>query len=104
MLQTVKSLNRDHSMSAWLFILYLDSCLQGVKQIDMGVKVADLNVNCLLYADDAVLIALSECELQALVTTLKEGCENNDLSLNKNKTKVLVFERDEVRTECQCKL
>ena len=78
LLQTVKSLYRDHSacvrveagispwfhiqsgikpaMSAWLFNLYLDSCLQGVKQSDMRVKVGDLNVNCLLYAGDAVLI------------------------------------------------
>ena len=67
----------------------------------MGVKVGDLNVNCLLYADDAVFIASSECELQALVTTLKEGCEYNGLSLNTNKTKVLIFERDEERTECK---
>ena len=67
----------------------------------MGVKVGDLNVNCLLYADDAVLIASSECELRALVTTLKEGCEYNGLSLNANKTKVLIFERDEERTECR---
>ena len=66
----------------------------------MGVKVGDLNVNCLLYADDAVLIASSECELQVLVSTLKEVYENN-LSLNTKKTKVLVFERDEERTECK---
>ena len=38
-------------MSACLFNLYLDSCLQGMKQSDMGVKVGDLSVNCLLYAD-----------------------------------------------------
>ena len=48
-----------------------------------------------------VLIASSECELQALVTTLKEECENNGLSLNTNKTKVLVFERDQERTGCK---
>ena len=46
-----------------------------------------------------MLIASSEYELQALVTTLKEGCENNGLSLNTNKTKVLVFERNEEITE-----
>ena len=87
LLQAVKSLYRDHSacvrvgagmspwleiqlsvkqgcaMSAWLLYLYLDSCLQGVKQSDMGVKVSDLNVNCLLYADDAVIIVSSEGEL-----------------------------------------
>ena len=53
----------------------------------MGVKVS---VNCLLYADDAVLIASSECELQALFITLKEGCENKGLSLNANNTKILI--------------
>ena len=74
------------AISAWLFNLYLDSCFQGVKQSDMGVKVGDLNVNCLLYADDAVLIASFEFEMQALVSTLKEGCENNGLSLNTKKT------------------
>ena len=61
----------------------------------MGVKVDDLNVNCLLYANNAVLIASSECELQALVTSLKEGCECNGRSLNVNKTKALVFKRVE---------
>ena len=42
----------------------------------MGLEVGDLSVNCLLYADDAVLIVSSECELQALVTTLNKRCEN----------------------------
>ena len=86
-------------MSAWLFDLYIDCCLQGMKQSAMRVKVGDLRVKCLLYADDAVLIASSECELQALVTTLKEGCENNSLNLNASKTKVLLFERNEENSE-----
>ena len=73
----------------------MDSGLQRVKQSDIGVKIGDLNVNCLLYADDAVLIASSACELQALVTTIKKGCESNDLSLNTSKIKVLVFKRNE---------
>ena len=74
-------------------------CLQRMKQNDMGMKVSDLNVNC-LYADDAALIASSEYELQALVTTLKEGCKNNSLSLDASKMKVLVFEKHEERTDC----
>ena len=39
--------------------------------------------------------------MQALVTTLKEGCENNGLSLNVNITMVLVYEINEERTECK---
>ncbi|CAG4954309.1 unnamed protein product [Parnassius apollo] len=61
----------------------------------------DIKVNCLLYADDAVLIAPSEAELQALVTCMKEECEIKGLRLNANKTKVLVFEKDEERTKCE---
>ena len=68
----------------------------------MGLKVGDLNVDCLLYADDAVLNASSVCELQALVTILKEGCENNGVRLTANKLKVIVFERIEEKTD-QCK-
>ena len=72
--------------------LYLDSCLSPrSEKNDMGGKVGNLNVNCLLYA---VLIALSKCEWHAFVTTRKEECENNGLSLSVNKTKVLVFERN----------
>ena len=67
----------------------------------MEVKVGDLSVNCLLYADNTLLILSSQCELQAFVTTLKGGYENNGLSLNANKTRVLIFERNEERTECK---
>ncbi|CAK1596166.1 unnamed protein product [Parnassius mnemosyne] len=70
-----------------------DSCL--------GLKLGDIKVNCLLYADDAVLIAPSEAELQALVTCMKEECEMKGLRLNANKTKILVFESDEERTKCE---
>ena len=47
------------------------------------------------------IIASLECELQALVTTLKERFENNGLSLNVNKANVLVFERNDETTECK---
>ena len=53
---------RHVSLVVRIVYLYLDRCLQGVKQSDM--KVGDLNVHCLLNADDAVLIGSSECELK----------------------------------------
>ena len=56
-----------------------------MKQSDTGVKEVDININCLLYADDAVLVVSTERELQASVTTLKEECENNGLGVNESK-------------------
>ena len=48
-----------------------------------------------------MLIALSECGLQTLVTTLRE---NNELSLNARKRKVVVFERNKERMGCKINL
>ena len=50
-----------------------------------------------------MLIASSEYELQALLTTFRvggEGCQNNGLSLNANKTKVL----KEMKKECNIRV
>ena len=58
-----------------------------------------MSVNCLLYAYDAALIVSPESEFQALVTALKEVRENNGLSLNDSKTKILIFERNEEKVE-----
>ena len=95
----------------YFFVYNGHECLQGLKQSAVctffhsleGVEIGDLNVNCLLYADKAVLISSSDCELQASVTTLKKGCENNGLSLNnETKTKVQnLFESNEERKECK---
>ncbi|KAJ0173828.1 hypothetical protein K1T71_010977 [Dendrolimus kikuchii] len=39
-------------LSALLFILYLDDCLQRIRLMDVGVRMSDLVVSTLLYADD----------------------------------------------------
>ena len=84
-------------LSARLFILYLDSCLQRMKAANVGLRMGDLVVSCLLYADDAVLLAESPSQLQTLVTMMKDDCKLRGLQLNAKKTKVMVFEREETR-------
>lgn len=51
----------------------------------------DLKENCVLYADDAMLIASLQCKLQALNTILKDEYEIYDLRLIASKTKVVVY-------------
>ncbi|KAJ0183432.1 hypothetical protein K1T71_001408 [Dendrolimus kikuchii] len=88
-------------LSALLFILYLDDCLQRIRLMDVGVRMSDLVVSTLLYADDAVLLAESPSELQTLVTMMKDDCQARGLHLNAKKTKVMVFEREETRTNAR---
>ncbi|KAJ0170605.1 hypothetical protein K1T71_013976 [Dendrolimus kikuchii] len=94
-------LPRGRVLSALLFILYLDDCLQRIRLMDVGVRMSDLVVSTLLYADDAVLLAESPSELQTVVTMMKDDCQARGLHLNAKKTKVMVFEREETRTNAR---
>ncbi len=51
----------------------------------------------ILYADDTVILAESEKELQQQLDALHEYCIENKLSVNATKTKVMVFARSKAR-------
>ena len=47
-----------------------------------GIKIARRNINILRYADDTILMAESEEELESLLMWVKEGSEKTGLKLN----------------------
>lgn len=47
----------------------------------------------LLYADDTVLLALTKSGLRELISKFQVYCHSNDLVINANKTKIMVFSR-----------
>ena len=51
-------------------------------------------VKVLLYADDLIILAESEVELQAIINSLYNYCNNWSLNINLNKSKVVVFRQD----------
>ncbi len=50
-------------------------------------------LNSILFADDTVLIAENENDLQKLVTVFDSVCKKRKLKVNVNKSKVMVCER-----------
>ena len=54
-----------------------------------GIKIAGKNINNLRYADDIVLISVSEEELRSLLMKVKEEDEKVGLKLNIQKTKIM---------------
>ena len=54
-----------------------------------GIKIAGRNINNLRYADDIVLIAVSEEELRSFLMKVKEESEKVGLKLNIQKTKIM---------------
>ena len=52
---------------------------------------SDKSINCLLYADDLVIFSRSAKSLQIILNKLEPFCENADLSVNLDKTKIMIF-------------
>ena len=61
----------------------------GLKETQVGIKIARRNINNLRYADDTTLMAKSEEELKSLLMKVKEESEKVGLKLNIQKTKIM---------------
>jgi len=61
----------------------------GLEEARAGLKIAGRNINNLRYADDTILTAESEEELNSLLMKVKEESEKAGLKLNIQKTKIM---------------
>jgi hypothetical protein len=64
-----------------------------LKDADNFVSFSDLQLFVLLYADDTVLFAESPDALQTLLVTLERYCNDWGITVNIDKSKVIVFRR-----------
>ena len=58
-------------------------------ELQVGINIAERNINNLRYADDNTLMAESEEELKSLVMRVQEKSENAGLKLNIQKSKIM---------------
>ena len=56
-----------------------------------------LKVFALLYADDTIVLAENEKELQLALDSVHEYCTLYNLTVNTSKTKIIVFSRGKVK-------
>ena len=61
----------------------------GLEEAQAGIKIAERNINNLIYENDTTLMAESEEELKSLLMKVKEESEKVDLKLNIQKTKII---------------
>ncbi|KAJ2945399.1 hypothetical protein O0L34_g204 [Tuta absoluta] len=87
--------------SPWLFNLFMDSCLEDLKESECCLRMNGLLVKCLLYADDQVILASSAEGLQEMVNIMNEALKKKGMKVNVSKTKAMVFEKEENMTECK---
>ena len=61
----------------------------GLEEAQAGIKIAERNINNLIYADNTTLMAESEEELKSLLMKVKEESEKVGLKLNIQETKIM---------------
>ena len=83
-------------MSPTLFSLFINQLANHVNEAGIhGVQLLPtlLELFILLFADDIVLLSSTPGGLQAQLNLLKECCDKLKLSVNKEKTKIIVFRK-----------
>ena len=77
-------------LSPDIFNLYSEVIMRNLEE-HPEIKVSGKNVNNLRYADDMVLIAENEKDLQALLDIIERESLNKGLELHAKKTEVMVI-------------
>ena len=80
-------------ISPLLFSLYLNDLATGIKSLDCGVSINNINLAILLYADDIVLIAPNEDSLQKMISFVNEWCKKWRMAINTDKTQIVHFRK-----------
>ena len=89
--QIWKGVRQGCILSPCLFNLYTEYIRWNARldEAKAGIKTAPKNVNNLRYADDTILMAESEEELNSLLMKVKEDSEKSGLKLDIQKTKIM---------------
>jgi len=86
-------------LSPALFNLYSEIILKEIKNMP-GVKVGGININNLRYADDTVLIAETETDLQNILKKVVTESEKKGLQINIKKTECMVISKKNITPKC----
>ena len=79
------------SLSPILFALYINDLAREIIDLNKGIKLDNINISILLYADDIVLISESEQNLQDMLDYMHRWCFKWKLKLNGDKSSVAHF-------------
>jgi hypothetical protein len=89
-----KGVRQGCILSPSLFNNYTEKLFRVIKNMP-GLNIHGRNINNIRYADDTVVLAESELELQELITTLNSISQDFGLEINIQKTKTMVISKTE---------
>ena len=78
-------------LSPLLFNFYINDLIDKIKNLDLGDNINGEKLSILLYADDIVLLAENERDMQSLLDIILECCKVNKIHINQDKSKLVQF-------------
>ena len=88
------------NVSPTLFALYINELAKEINGLNLGVKFGNVKLSILLYADDMVLLADNENDLQAMLDCMKQWVYKWRLKINTEKSNIVHFRPSRIkRTE-----
>ena len=82
---TPLGVRQGDALSPTLFAMFIDDLVRELKQLGVGVTCGDVQLSILLHADDIILVAENETDLQKMLTCADEWCKRWRLSINPKK-------------------
>ncbi len=91
LLSCTSGVRQGDVLSTTLFSIYINDLAKEIKCMNLGIPVDDVLVSILLYADDIVLLAENEADLQCMIDKLHEWCNKWRMMVNESKTNIVHF-------------
>ena len=89
--QIFNGVRQGDTLSPTLFSFFINDLASELKELGLGIDINGTKICILLYADDMVLIANSEAQLQSMLNVMYQWCKKWRLRVNNNKTKIVHF-------------
>ena len=86
-------IRRSDTLSPDLFKIFINDLTDIFDEEYDGVSLGHFKIDCLMYADDVILISKSERGLKKCLTKLENYCDLWCLDINIDKTKTIVFNK-----------
>ncbi len=101
--EVVNGVHEGSPLSPLLFIIFIAGLTRHLREHHNGdgvIRLADgTRLYCLLYADDVLLVALTDSGLQQLVNETCLFFQNMGLTVNPNKSDIVIFLRGRLRVQ-----
>lgn len=89
--KTTIGVKQGGPLSPRLFALYIEDLLIQLVDSNLGVKIGNLLVPVIAYADDIILLSSNKEDMQKLLNITSQFGEENELKFNESKTNYMLF-------------